>query len=456
MKIVEEKILKFLEQHDLLQASNTFIVGFSGGYDSLCLLDVLHNLSLKYGFKLVACHLNHNWRGNESSQEQETACKYCSDKNIEFYTKILSSDLPKTELEARNQRYEFFKEAIHKYSANALFTGHTFTDNAETVLYRILKGTGIKGLRGILEYRDDFVCSVYRPMLNITRNETIKYCEEKDLSPNIDSSNENIHYLRNRIRKNLMPELYTYNQNIESALVRLSKLAINNQSIVDEYLNLIRKDIYNDKNEILLNKFLELSKSLQSQVIYDFLAQNGIEVEFKKIEEIKQFISESSRLTSGNTHSVSENCLLFVSKKIIKLISEKPQNVVKSIIKVETSGKTLLEDFGKVVEFVEWKGDEPIRYPKETDNEIYVDLSDIQKPLYIRTRLDGDRMQPFGMQQTTKLKKYLINRGIPEYARDQLMLLTTDEEILWVIGVGASEKIRVKGKPTHIIRIAQK
>ena len=184
----------FLEKYNLLKPKNNIIVAFSGGYDSMCLLDVMKELAAKYDLNLCAVHLNHGWRGEESDKEEENCKNFCSD--INFYSEKLSPDIPHTETAAREARYEFFEKCAKKFNSKVILTAHNANDNAETVFYRITRGTGITGLEGINETRGIY----YRPLLNIYRADIEKYCTDKNLTPNIDSSNFNTEFARNKIR----------------------------------------------------------------------------------------------------------------------------------------------------------------------------------------------------------------------------------------------------------------
>ena len=150
MQDIVGRVAEFLKRYNL--QDKTVIVGFSGGFDSMCLLDVLSKIKELpdfYDLNVVAAHFNHNWRGEESLREQEVCRIFASAKGMEFYTKTAPKNIKKTENDARIARYEFFEEAYEEYDADAVFTAHNYDDNAETLLYRIVKGTGIVGLRGI-------------------------------------------------------------------------------------------------------------------------------------------------------------------------------------------------------------------------------------------------------------------------------------------------------------------
>ena len=230
MNIVTQRVADFIKKYKL--QDKTIVVGFSGGYDSMCLLNILAELKNLPEFDdmtVIAAHFNHNWRGEESLREQEICRIFASSKGFEFYLKQAPNDLKKTENDARIARYEFFEEAYEEFDADAVFTAHNKDDNAETVLYRIIKGTGIVGLKGISEKRNYF----YRPLLTTKRSEIVAYCVENNLSPNNDSSNSNTAYKRNYLRLNVIPALEKINAGVKDALNILSCNAINDNEIIE-------------------------------------------------------------------------------------------------------------------------------------------------------------------------------------------------------------------------------
>lgn len=451
---IKEKVSGFLKKYNLEGKNQKLFVGFSGGIDSACLLDVLSRLSQEYEFKLAAGHLNHNWRGEESLKEELAAKQFCVERNIEFYSETLSENLPRTEEEARNQRYSFFNKISSHVGATAIITGHTLSDQAETVLFRIIKGTGIKGLKGIPEVRfQDKFLAIYRPLLEISREENVEYCRENNITPNIDLSNFQEKYLRNRIRLNLIPELKTYNSEVETAVLRLSSVAKDSEEIIEEYLGLISKEIYSADGVISAKKFLKLSAALQKRVMFEFFIKNNIEYNYEKIEDALDFIKESSVLKSGNTLSLGKDVWLFASSSEIRIINRILADKSAEIVEVNLNGETFCPSLNLKIEVKPWDAKVPEKFPKETDKKVYADLSRVKTPLYLRTRKDGDVIQPFGMENKTKLKKYLINKGVPEFKRDELCLLADDEEVLWVVGVGISELLRAGKIPTHEIKV---
>ncbi len=410
--MLKNNVEAFLKKHSI--GEQTVLVAFSGGFDSMCLLNVLLELNLNP----IAIHLNHNWRGEESKREEENCRIFCKSHGIEFYSETLSAGIPATETAAREARYDFFECCAKKFNSNVVFTAHNADDNAETLLYRISKGTGLEGLKGIAPVRGIF----YRPLLTIYRTEIEQYCKEYNITPNSDSSNENTKYKRNFIRKNILPELEKINPDTKIALNNLSENANNDSEIIKEYIASL-KDKFNTQN------FINFSPAVQKRIIYDFLCENGFEYDKKRIEKIVEFINENARTKNGKTFSITSGVLFFTSEKEIRLIKKQSYS-----IKIEECTV------------------KPDKFPPDSDGIAYVDLSTITR-YTIRHREDGDIIHPLGATGSQKLKKYLNYKAIPKDKRDELLFLCHGKEVLWAPFCGISEKIKVKDKPTHILKL---
>ena len=321
--MIIDEVSKFLKKYQL--EDKTIIVGFSGGFDSMCLLDVLSKLHNTEEFKelnIIAAHFNHNWRGSEALKEQEICKLFASSKGFEFYTKTGAVPLKKSENEARLARYEFFEDAYEYYDADAVFTAHNRDDNAETVLYRVIKGTGLVGLKGISEKRDYF----YRPILNISRTEILKYCEENNLIPNFDSSNDDIQFKRNFLRLNVIPILEKINTNVKDSLCNLAKVARSEDLIIEEYLEILRKNIY-DGEKLISVEYAKLSKPVKFRILHEFVQKLDLDYDYKKINEIYEFIENNITQKNGSTLSLATSLWLYVDNKIIETIPPKVKKI---------------------------------------------------------------------------------------------------------------------------------
>ena len=434
------RIEKFLKSYNLIAENSVLAVGFSGGYDSMALLDILNKLSKTHNFKLLALHLNHNWRGEESENEAQNCAQFCAEKDIEFYTETLDANEKHTETRARELRYEFFNHAIEKFGITALFTAHTKSDTAETLVYRMIKGTGIKGLQGI----SPKLGKIYRPLLDISRAEIEEYCKIQGLSPNFDSSNNNNDYARNFIRNEVLPKFKQINSNYEEALNSLSILAFEEEQIIKEYIKSL--NLY-ENDKILSQKFKNLSAQMQKRIVYEIYVKYDFEYTQERILNTLKFINENITSKSGKKCSIDATHWLFVSEKYIEVLTNQIKN--EEVLKITTEGSYEFGDY----EFSIEKYTEKIKnYPKDSDLKAYIEL---KSPIdfELRTRRDGDRITPLGSKGEMKLKKYLISKNIPQHEKDKIILLCKEGKILWVSGYGLSEDLKVVNNCTHVLTL---
>lgn len=442
MNIIRETVKSFLQKYDLDKPDLTYLVAFSGGYDSMCLLHVLKKITKN---KLIALHLNHNWRGDESDKEELNCKEFCNSLNIEFYSEKLCAQIPHTETAARNARYEFFENCSKKFNSKIVFTAHNKNDNAETLIYRIATGTGIAGLQGISPQREIY----YRPLLEISRDEIEKYCIKKHLNPNNDSSNTDTKYKRNFIRKNIMPALNKINPESIDKINTLSDIAKEESEIIDEYVKIIQEKI-TESSKIKTKKFLKQSLPVQKRLIYNLFIKYNLDYDRTKILNILEFIHNNSDSKSGKTCSLTENLWIFVSCESIETITNndfKPPS-----IRITKEGKYNTSEYTFEIEKFE---KEVRKFPKDSEGIAYVNLP-YPIDFELRTRQEGDIIQPLGMKGTQKLKKYLNEKKIPNHEKDKLLFLAQGNEILWAINSGISDKIKVSSKPSHRLTFYKK
>lgn len=423
-----DRIKEFFKKYKI--QNKTVLIAFSGGYDSSCLLNIINKLKFELELTPIAIHLNHNWRGEESSQEEENCRKICKNYGIKFYAETLPESIPHTETDARDARYDFFERCAKKFKTDVVLTAHNADDNAETLIYRITKGTGIDGLKGISEHRDLY----YRPLLNIYRNEIEQYCQNNNLKPNNDSSNKNTIYKRNLIRAKIIPLLETINKNAKSALNTLSKNAEADSEIISEYLKTLN-------NKLNTQSFTNFSPALQNRIIYNILG-----FDYKKTCEIVEFIKNNSELKNGKQMSISDNEFLFVNKKEIRIVKKNQEESLNLKIKKEGQYK-----FNNLIFSIEKCTRLPKKFPPDSANTAYVSMPEINFEL--RHRKDGDIISPLGTKGSQKLKKYLSEKGVPRDIRDKKIFLCKGNEVFWAISLGISEKIKVTTKPTHILKL---
>ena len=218
------KVRDTIKDNELIAQGDKVLLALSGGPDSLCLLHILHDLQGMLNFSLSALHVNHCIRGAAADADEAFLLEHCKELGVELFTErvdvpALAKESGKTEEECgRDVRYRLLKEK----GFDKIAVAHNKNDQAETVLMRIVRGTGVKGLAGMEYKRED---GVIRPLLDVERAEIEKYCEDNKLEPRIDSTNSETEYTRNRIRLELIPYLQKYNPNIIDSLTRLADSA---------------------------------------------------------------------------------------------------------------------------------------------------------------------------------------------------------------------------------------
>lgn len=435
MNNVIEKVRDFLAKYNINDSNKTFIVAFSGGYDSMCLLHVLHSICAN---KIVAIHLNHNWRGEESVLEEKRCEDFCRNIGVEFYSETLPGTVPCNETAARDARYKFFEKCSEKFHSDVIFTAHNANDNAETLIYRIIKGTAIDGLAGIAPVRDLF----YRPLLKVLRKDIEAYCNINNLTPNSDSSNSNTKYNRNFIRHEILPKFEKINTDTISAINSLSELARDDS----EYLDNIAKSI-----GTYTLRFKDAANTIKRRYIKNLLIENKLDYDRAKIELIQAFIDENADSKAGKVMSLSEDLQLFVNIGTIKVI-QKPKAKLENIIDINNQG---FYDFGNKVFLIMACNDLPDEFPPDSRNFAYIQIDKID--FQLRTRRNGDTFAPIGLNgKHQKLKKYLNEKKVPQHQKDSLVFLCDDKEVLWAPGLGLSDKIKVRTKVTHIIKLYER
>ena len=216
-----------------LAPGSSFVVAVSGGPDSLCLLHAIYNIREELDLSLYGAHLDHGLRGEASAKDAEFVAETFA--RLDIPLSLETADVPAFRTEhrlsveeaARKVRYEFLARVATERQADAIALGHTADDQAETVLMHVIRGSGLSGLRGMegvsRSHSNTGNPVLVRPLLGVTREETVDYCRELKLEPRHDESNLSTELKRNRVRLELLPMLESYNPRIRDALVRLSQ-----------------------------------------------------------------------------------------------------------------------------------------------------------------------------------------------------------------------------------------
>ncbi len=439
---IMEKFLDNLQKYNLIDFGDRIILGVSGGADSLYLLHRFLEIKDTYNLELVVCHINHLAR-ETASRDEEFVKKLCKEYNLEFHLLKKSMDELGRELKisseeaGRLMRYGFFRE-IAKGSKIAL--AHNYSDQVETLLHRIIRGTGIRGLRGMDFKRGDLI----RPILNIKREEIIEYLVQNGYEYMDDETNFLPIYTRNKIRLDLLPRLREYNENIDSALYTLSENAREDSDYLDsEAAKIYREISYITEDEVELDR--EILKSLHPSISKRSF---GLAIE--------SILGSESGFYSYHYEAMLELVNSGTGLKIdlpknLEAISSYGKLIIRSRKKLQFNSSTLKiginpTDFGDFI----------ISTTPISGEYIAVDANKIFGGLSVTSRRVGDRFNPINFKGSKKLKDFFIDEKIPKYLRDSIPIIRDEEKILWIVGYRMDHRVKVDENTEKILYIGRK
>ncbi len=280
-KMLKEEVLETINKYNLIEEGDKIVLGVSGGPDSISMLNILYELKEKLKIEIFVAHINHGLRENAKIDE-EFVKNYCSQRNIQCFVlnakvgKIAQEHKTGLEETGRKVRYDFFNEVMKKTGSNKIAIAHNMNDNAETIIMNIVRGTGISGLRGIEAKNGNYI----RPLIESKREKIEQYCEDENLNPRHDESNDVNIYTRNKVRNIVIPYIKKeLNPNIIDTLDRLSKIAKDdidflNAETEKAYNNVLLEEnlnVYNEEKKATiildLKRFNNENKAIQKRLI---------------------------------------------------------------------------------------------------------------------------------------------------------------------------------------------
>ncbi len=444
--IVLNKARALIEKHTLFPSDSHVLVALSGGADSVTLLHILLRLKEERQIaRLAAVHIHHQLRGEEADRDAlfvETLCKQWEVPL--FLRRICVADVAKTEkigLEeaGRKVRYAVFRELCTSEGFTHVATAHTASDNTETVLLHVTRGTGIGGLAGIPPVRQNVV----RPLLTCTRQDIESYCRENNLPYVTDSSNSDISYARNRVRNCIVPELYTINPRVNEAVMRLSAMAREDEEYWEKAVADAVNRVKLDDRVYSASAIAQMPNALQRRVIRSLLLScNGVCEEWH-VREVMHHIPSDGSVTLGNHITVT------VKQGYLTLHNTATVFHEEQLLK---AGETYR--FGHTTYRAEvWD-----RNTFEKNRKIYkillqftCDYDKIKGTAFVRTRREGDRCSPYLRGGERTLKKWFNAEKIPAARRNAIPVVVDEEGIALVVGLGCDKRTAIDDTTQHIL-----
>lgn len=431
----------------LLEPEQRVLVAFSGGADSTALLHLFCRLREPWQLEVMAAHLNHALRGEQSDADEQHCRNLCAQWEVPFFSRKV--DVAQharvrgisIEMAARDVRYAFLQDVAESVEADAIALGHTRDDHVETVLLNLIRGTGAAGLTGIPIRRDRYI----RPLLSVSREQVRAYCAQYTLSYMEDLTNLDLRFGRNRIRLRVLPELRRVNPRVDEAIERLSQVMRAEELWWQRYLQRLQPEFTLRQESdcwVISSEWLrQQHPALQRRVLRGVaqkLSAEGAELQFAQVERLLVALREDRRagvtVRGGNLH-------LAVDPKRVK-VWLKPASVPPAYeIVVRVPGETFVPPAG-VSLYAEYSLVPPAQQLRHNNWEVWCDAAQVGEPLVARNWRQGDRLQPMGLQGHRKLSDIFIDKRIPVTLRHRIPVVCDDKGIVWVVGVCIAHRVR--------------
>ena len=466
---LRRKVTEFIEKHRLVSPGDCVLVAVSGGPDSVALLHLLYDLCDELEVRLEVAHLQHGIRGSEAQEDARFVAELAAKLGLPFHLKEVNlhqikSAAGKGNLEAlaRAERYRFFAAVARERNLNRIATAHTRDDQAETVLMWLLRGSGLKGLGGMLpthqlngtNIESASRLIVIRPLLDVSRAEIEDYLNEKHLTFRLDRSNQDPSFLRNWIRLKLIPQLKDkMDRNLLSRLAQQAELIREEEQFLEE-LTHAELDRIRTPEGIDRGALLKYNKALQRRLLrlwIESMRGHLRGLDFQHVEALLDLIADGppqGRLSiPGGWQLVKEYETLRLDKQFRRMV---PQCACYSY-DLEIGEDLHIHEAGLMIQTRAIS----LPLPSLPDNftEAVFDIAALAADLTLRNFRHGDRFQPLGMAGHKKVKELFIEKKLPLSVRASLPLLLLGNEIIWIPGYGRSELGKVTPATKAILHL---
>lgn len=446
---MNKKVLDTINKYGMIKSGCKVVAALSGGADSVAMTHCLYKLSKELGFTLTACHINHTLRAQESERDYRFVEQFCKERGIplvvfrEDITALSEKTSQSIETAARDRRYLRFSQCAYN-DGDVIATAHTLNDSAETVIYNMIRGSGLKGIAGIPPVRDNII----RPLIECTRADIERYCEENSLEFVTDSTNLTDDYTRNKIRHSVIPVL---NEIFPAALTNIKKLtdAVREDESCLEAMAVIKKESDGTYNAKIINSKPD---AVKKRMIINILREYGFEVNSFRVNEVANGIlcGEFKAQYAKGKYLCCKNFKIYCQS------DDENRNLQESFcIDIDLNKCCEYTAAGKNIKFSLYnKTDfENLRNNHKIDLKNFIDYDKITDKVYLRQKKSGDAVKLWKRSGTKTLKKLFNEAKMTAQQKSRTLLLCDVSGIIWIEGFGAAERVHADKNTQNILLI---
>lgn len=445
------RVRQYSEENKLILRHQHIVVGVSGGADSICLLHILKTFQKEYNFKLTVAHVNHGMR-QEAKEDAMFVKSLCEEWGLPYkehhcnIVQLAKEQKLSEEVVGRNERYNFFEKIRIEYGADQIAVAHTMNDQAETMLMRLIRGSGVTGLGAIMAKRGRII----RPLLTMSREEVEDYCDKHGLAYKEDATNKMDIYTRNKLRLQVLPILKrefnpkvieavsqaaTQLQETENYLEMQTLIAY--QSVVEKY-----KNGYSIHIE-MLQSFHQVIQSRIIRMVMEKHMGSLKDIHYKNISDILDL----SYKQSGRSINIGKKSIAIREHGYIRVIKEEK---VLGYSRNLALGSNEVVECDKKVRMI-LLDDSQIKQSYENTYTKNIDYDKISGNLQIRNRKPGDRI--LLKSGSKKLKDFFIDEKIPKTSRDNIIIIADKSNVIWIVGYRLSQAYYITDQTKHVLQI---
>ncbi len=461
-KGLDARVRRYVRYHRVFDPGERVLLAVSGGQDSLALLLILSRLAEELSIELAVAHFDHRLRSPEEASGDEAAVGGLAGA-LGLPFAVGSGDTrararrrrESIEEAARRLRFDFLRREARRLKAGVVVLGHTMDDRAETVLLHLLRGCGLDGLVG-LRPRSSWPCgrgpALARPLLEMTRIETLRYCQEAGVAPREDPTNLLLDATRNRVRHELLPALRRFNPRLEEALCRLGEAAAGAADYLDAAAEGEWRSLASLSGEGVVfprRAFGSLAPALRARLLrraLRHLAGGTAELEAVHIAALEEALAKRR-----GSVSLPHGLTVAVGAREVRVSSAgpgPPERIAETALAVP--GRTALPGWTAVAEIVRPPPPEP---RPRTRFEAWLDADALGSQVTVRSRRPGDRLRPLGLGGERKLQNILVDAKVPQEERDAVPIVCASWGIAWVVGHRMDERAALREGSRRALRL---